>query len=334
MSHLELQWLVPLILLALVFDFMNGFHDSANSIATVVATRVLSPQFAVIWAACFNLLGPLLFEQHVAHTVGSGIIDIGIVTPRLVASALIGAIVWNIFTWYYGIPSSSSHALIGGLVGGGVYEGGLNAMVWKGILKTVAFIFLSPIIGMVLGSLTFLAIAWIFRRKTPYRVDSIFRKMQLVSSSLYSIGHGTNDAQKTMGIIFMLLVTGGVVAKGDPIPNWVILVCSGAIALGTAFGGWRIVKTMGIHITRLNPCGGFSAEVAGAVTLFGASTFGIPVSTTHTITGAIVGVGSANRYSAVRWRLARQIVWAWILTIPAAAAVAMLTELAVDLFRR
>ncbi len=320
---MELNWLIPLILVALFFDFLNGFHDSANSIATVVATRVLSPQFAVFWAAFFNLIGPLFFGEHVAKTIGKGIIDIHIVTPHLVLAALIGAITWNIFTWYYGLPSSSSHALIGGLIGAAICTHGFSSLVWKGISVVVLFIFLSPLVGFIFGGLIFVAVSWICRHKTPFRIDRMFRKLQLVSAALYSIGHGSNDAQKTMGIIYMLLVTAGLLPNGSSIPLWVILMCGFAIALGTAFGGWRIVKTMGSNITRLRPYGGFCAETAGAIALYGASLLGVPVSTTHTITGAITGVGTTVRDSAVRWRLATRIVWAWIFTIPASALIAL-----------
>ncbi len=323
---MELHWLIPLILVALFFDFLNGFHDAANSIATVVATRVLSPQFAVFWAAFFNLVGPFCFGTHVASTIGKGIIDVSIVTPHLVLAALSGAIVWNIVTWYYGLPSSSSHALIGGLVGAGLYDGGLAAMKMQGIGKVVLFIFVSPLVGFLLAGVIMVIVAWICRRRAPYKVDQGFRKLQLLSSALYSIGHGTNDAQKTMGIIFMLLVSGNFIAAGSAIPGWVIVLCSLAIAMGTAFGGWRIVRTMGSRITRLNPCGGFCAETAGAIALFGSSLMGVPVSTTHTITGAIVGVGTTVRYSAVRWRVATRVVWAWVITIPASAAIAMLSQ--------
>jgi inorganic phosphate transporter, PiT family len=328
---MDLHWLIPLILVALFFDFLNGFHDSANSIATVVATRVLSPQFAVLWAALFNLVGPLLFGEHVAKTIGKGIIDINIVTPELILSALLGAILWNLITWYLGLPSSSSHALIGGLMGAAYYEGGWNVMVWMGIGKVVLFIFIAPTIGFLFGSSIFVIATWICRKKTPYKVDHIFRKLQLLSSALYSLGHGTNDAQKTMGIIFMLLVSGGYLTKDADIPMWVLGICSIAIALGTALGGWRIVKTMGSRITRLTPYGGFCAETAGAFTLFGASIAGIPVSTTHTITGAITGVGTTVRHSAVRWRVATRIVWAWILTIPMSALVALASQAVIRL---
>ncbi|MCC7519959.1 MAG: inorganic phosphate transporter [Verrucomicrobiae bacterium] len=318
----NLHWLVPLILVALAFDFLNGFHDAANSIATVVGTRVLSPQFAVLWAAFFDMIGPLIFGTHVAKTIGKGIVDIHIVTPELVLAALVGAIFWNILTWYYGIPSSSSHALVGGLVGAGVSAHGTSSLVWWGLGKTVLFIFLSPLIGFVLGSLVFVVCAWICRRKTPHRVNTIFRKLQIVSAALYAIGHGTNDAQKTMGIIFMLLVSGGYLTATAPLPIWVILLCSVAMAAGTASGGWRIVHTMASKLTRLKPFGGFCAESSAAVALYGASLFGIPVSTTHTITGAITGVGNTQRSSSVRWSLASNIVWAWILTIPCSALVA------------
>ncbi|MBI4025084.1 MAG: inorganic phosphate transporter [Verrucomicrobia bacterium] len=325
---MDFHWLIPLILVALFFDFLNGFHDSANSIATIVATRVLTPQIAVLWAAFFNLLGPLFFGEHVAKTIGKGIVAIGVVNHHLVLAALLGAIVWNLITWYLGLPSSSSHALIGGLVGAAFYKANFSfsVLMWKGIGKVVLFIFLSPLIGFFLGGIIFVAVAWICRRKTPFKVDSAFRKLQLVSSALYSIGHGTNDAQKTMGIIFMLLVTGKYIGSDAAIPLWVMVMCSVAIALGTACGGWRIVRTMGSRITRLTPCGGFCAEAAGAAALFGTSLFGIPVSTTHTITGAIAGVGTTIRPSAVRWRIATRIVWAWVFTIPAAAVIAMAAQ--------
>lgn len=319
---MDLHWLIPLILVALLFDFLNGFHDAANSIATVVATRVLSPQFAVLWAAFFNLLGPFAFGTHVAKMIGKGMIDGSIVTPHLVLAALLGAIIWNLITWYYGLPSSSSHALIGGLVGAAIHAAGTSSLIWSGIWPTLVFIFVSPLVGFLLAGIIFVIVAWICRHRAPYKVDHAFRKLQLVSSALYSLGHGTNDAQKTMGIIFMLLVSGGFVQKGENIPGWVMVICSVAIALGTAFGGWRIVRTMGSRITRLNPCGGFCAETAGAFALFGASLLGVPVSTTHTITGAIVGVGTSNRYSAVRWRVATRVMWAWVITIPAAGGMA------------
>jgi len=314
-----------LVMVALAFDFMNGFHDAANSIATVVSTRVLKPYQAVIIAAFFNFLAVFIFHLSVAATVGKGIIDQGIVDHYVVLGALIGAISWNIITWYYGIPSSSSHALIGGLVGAGVAKAGTWALVPAGILKTVAFIFLSPLLGMLLGSLLFLAISWIFVRSTPSRVDRLFRRLQLFSSSLYSLGHGGNDAQKTIGIIWMLLIAGGYTGKDDSVPAWVVIACYVAIGLGTMFGGWRIVKTMGQRITKIRPVGGFCAELSGSITLFLATALGIPVSTTHTITGSIVGVGSTQTVSAVRWGLAGNIVWAWILTIPCSAFIAGLS---------
>lgn len=330
---MELHWLISLILVALFFDFLNGFHDSANSIATVVATRVLSPQFAVLWTALFNLLGPLLFGEHVAKTIGKGILDIGWVDNPLILSSLTGAILWNLITWYLGLPSSSSHALIGGLVGAGLWAGGTHALVWSGIGKAALFIVVSPLVGFLMGGALYVIVANLCRRQSPFRVEGTFRRLQLVSSALYSLGHGTNDAQKTMGILFMLLVSGGYVGQDDAIPMWVKIVCSVAIALGTAMGGWRIVKTMGVGITRLTPCGGFCAETAGAIALFGSSWMGIPVSTTHTITGAITGVGTSLRYSAVRWKVATRIVWAWVITIPAAALIAMGVQQCLTFFR-
>jgi PiT family inorganic phosphate transporter len=302
---------------------MNGFHDAANSIATVVSTRVLKPYQAVLLAAVFNVIALFIFHLSVATTVGKGIIDQGIVDHYVVLGALIGAIGWNIITWYYGIPSSSSHALIGGLVGAGVAKAGTSVLIPAGILKTVLFIFLSPLLGFLLGSLLFLAISWIFHRSTPSRVDRLFRRLQLVSSSLYSLGHGGNDAQKTIGIIWMLLVASGEVgANAASPPAWVVIACYVAIGLGTMFGGWRIVKTMGQRITKIRPVGGFCAEISGSATLFLATSLGIPVSTTHTITGSIVGVGATQSVSAVRWGLAGNIVWAWVLTIPCSAFMA------------
>jgi PiT family inorganic phosphate transporter len=314
--------LIALIAVALVFDFMNGFHDAANSIATVVSTRVLKPYQAVLMAALFNFVAVFVFHLSVATTVGKGIIDQGIVDHYLVFGALTGAITWNVITWWYGIPSSSSHALIGGLVGAAVAKGGTWALIPSGILKTVAFILISPIVGMLFGALLMLLTAWIFVRTTPSRVDRWFRRMQLVSASLYSLGHGGNDAQKTIGIIWMLLIASGSLGAQDPVPMWVVAACYVTIALGTAFGGWRIVKTMGQRITKLKPVGGFCAETGGAAMLFMATMFGIPVSTTHTITGAIVGVGMAQNVSAVRWGIAGNIVWAWVLTIPCSAFIA------------
>jgi PiT family inorganic phosphate transporter len=314
--------LIALIAVALVFDFMNGFHDAANSIATVVSTRVLKPYQAVLMAAFFNFVAVFVFQLSVATTVGKGIIDQGIVDHYLVFGALTGAIAWNVITWWYGIPSSSSHALIGGLVGAAVAKAGTWALIPAGILKTVTFIFISPVVGMLFGAILMLITAWIFVRTTPSRVDRWFRRMQLVSASLYSLGHGGNDAQKTIGIIWMLLIASGTLGAKDPIPMWVVVACYVAIALGTAFGGWRIVKTMGQRITKLKPVGGFCAETGGATMLFMATAFGIPVSTTHTITGAIVGVGTAQNVSAVRWGIAGNIVWAWVLTIPCSAFIA------------
>ena len=321
-SQISLGVVIALVLVALAFDFMNGFHDAANSIATVVSTRVLKPYQAVLMAAFFNFAAVFVFHLSVAATVGKGIIDQGIVDQYVVFGALSGAIAWNVITWYYGIPSSSSHALIGGLVGAAVAKAGTWALIAPGILKTVAFIFVSPFLGMTLGALMMLAVSWIFARSSPSRVDRWFRRMQLVSASAYSLGHGGNDAQKTVGIIWMLLIAAGHVGVKDPVPAWVVIACYVTIALGTAFGGWRIVKTMGQRITKLRPVGGFCAETGGALTLFGTGALGIPVSTTHTITGAIVGVGAAQNVSAVRWGIAGTIVWAWILTIPCSAFMA------------
>ena len=317
-------WLVILLVgLALAFDFMNGFHDAANSIATVVSTGVLKPAHAVLFAAFFNLIAIGVFHLSVAATVGKGIVEPGIVDVHVVFGALIGAITWNLVTWYYGIPSSSSHALIGGIVGSVMAKAGSSALLGAGILKTVAFIFVSPLLGFLLGALMMVAVAWVFRLSTPSRVDRWFRRLQLVSAGAYSLGHGGNDAQKTIGIIWMLLIATGHAAAGEAAPPaWTIVSCYTAIALGTMFGGWRIVKTMGQKITKLKPVGGFCAETGGALTLFLATALGIPVSTTHTITGAIVGVGAAQRASAVRWGVAGNIVWAWIFTIPASAFVA------------
>lgn len=317
-------WLVILLVaLALAFDFMNGFHDAANSIATVVSTGVLKPAQAVLFAAFFNLLAIGVFHLSVAATVGKGIVEPGVVDVHVVFGALVGAITWNLVTWYYGIPSSSSHALIGGIVGAVMAKAGSSALLAPGILKTVAFIFVSPVLGFFLGALMMVAVAWVFRQSTPSRVDRWFRRLQLVSAGAYSLGHGGNDAQKTIGIIWMLLIATGHAAAGEAAPpTWTIVSCYTAIALGTMFGGWRIVKTMGQKITKLKPVGGFCAETGGALTLFLATWLGIPVSTTHTITGAIVGVGAAQRMSAVRWGVAGNIVWAWIFTIPASAFVA------------
>jgi len=317
-------WVViVLVFLALAFDFMNGFHDAANSIATVVSTGVLRPAQAVVFAAVFNFIAIFVFHLSVAATVGKGIVMPGVVDTHVVFGALTGAITWNIITWYYGIPSSSSHALIGGIVGAVLAKAGASALIATGILRTVSFIFVSPLLGFLLGSLMMLIVAWTFRRVTPSRVDKWFRRLQLVSAGAYSLGHGGNDAQKTIGIIWMLLIATGYASTSDAAPpNWTIISCYVAIALGTMFGGWRIVKTMGQRITKLKPVGGFCAETGGAITLFLATAMGIPVSTTHTITGAIVGVGSTQRASAVRWGVAGNIIWAWVLTIPASAFVA------------
>jgi PiT family inorganic phosphate transporter len=320
--QISIYVLAFLIALALLFDFMNGFHDAANAIATVVSTGVLKPQHAVAMAAFFNVVAIFFFQLKVAATVGKGTIEPMMVDHYVVFGALVGAIFWNILTWYYGIPSSSSHALIGGLVGAAVAKAGTGALISGGLIKTIAFIVLSPLLGFVFGSIMMVLVSWIFVRSTPRRVDKWFRRMQLVSASMYSLGHGGNDAQKTMGIIWMLLIAAGVSKANDPLPWWVILSCYTAIGLGTLFGGWRIVKTMGQKITKLRPVGGFCAETGGAITLFLATSLGIPVSTTHTITGAIVGVGSSRKTSAVRWGVAGNIVWAWIFTIPASAFVA------------
>ena len=317
--------LVGLIGVALLFDFLNGLHDAANSIATIVSTRVLRPHYAVAWAAFFNFIAFLFFGLHVAETLGTGIIDADIVTPGVVFAALVGAIVWNVLTWIVGIPSSSSHALIGGLVGAGVAKAGGGAIVWTGLGKTTAAIFLSPAVGFLLALMLVLAVSWIFVRKTPFAVDRTFRVMQFISASFYSLGHGGNDAQKTMGIIAVLLYSQGMLGDTFHVPLWVVLSCQGALAFGTLFGGWRIVHTMGSKITRLNPMQGFCAETGGAITLFAATWLGIPVSTTHTITGAIIGVGAARRVSAVRWGVAKSIVVAWFVTLPATAAIAALT---------
>ncbi len=317
-------WVVVLlVVLAVSFDFMNGFHDAANSIATVVSTGVLKPQRAVLFAAFFNVLAIAVFHLNVAATIGKGIVQPGVVDHHVVFGALIGAIAWNLVTWFYGIPSSSSHALIGGIVGAVIAKAGAGKLIGAGVGKTVAFIFISPLLGFLLGGLMMVLVAWVCRRASPLRVDRWFRRLQLVSAGAYSLGHGGNDAQKTIGIIWMLLIAAGYVGAADKMPPaWVIWVCYLAIGLGTMFGGWRIVKTMGQRITKLRPVGGFCAETGGAITLFLATALGVPVSTTHTITGAIVGVGAVRNASAVRWGVAGNIVWAWIFTIPATAFVA------------
>ncbi|MFA6032425.1 MAG: inorganic phosphate transporter [Myxococcota bacterium] len=316
-----------MILVALVFDFINGFHDAANSIATVVSTRVLSPKYAVLWAAFFNFIAAFFFETKVASTIGKGVVDPAIITLAVVTSALIGAIVWDLITWYLGLPTSSSHALIGGLIGGAVVHAGWNVVNVSGVLKIALFIVLSPLVGLALGFVYMVGVLWIVRHKSPTKVDGIFRKLQLASAGAYSLAHGLNDAQKTMGIIMLILVSTGYMAREDlakHAPMWIILSCHFAIAMGTMFGGWRIVKTMGSRLTKLQPIGGFAAETAGATTIIGASLMGVPVSTTHTITGAIIGVGTTRRLSAVRWGVAGSIIWAWVLTIPAAAIIAAL----------
>ncbi|MGV3626260.1 MAG: inorganic phosphate transporter [Betaproteobacteria bacterium] len=319
---ISLGVVVLLVIVALAFDFMNGFHDAANSIATVVSTRVLKPYQAVMWAAFFNFAALFVFQLKVATTVGQGIIDASVIDHHIVFGALVGAIAWNVITWYYGLPSSSSHALIGGLIGAAVAKSGFWALQSAGIYKILLFIVISPTLGFLLAGLLMVAVSWICRRSTPARVDRWFRRLQLMSAAAYSLGHGGNDAQKTMGIIVMLLIAAGLTGPKDPIPMWVVISCYVTISLGTMFGGWRIVKTMGQKITKLKPVGGFCAETGGAMTLFLATGLGIPVSTTHTITGSIVGVGSAQSASAVRWGVAGNIVLAWILTIPCAATMA------------
>jgi inorganic phosphate transporter, PiT family len=320
--NFSFEVLVFLIVVALLFDFMNGFHDAANSIATVVSTGVLKPHQAVLMAATFNFIALFVFHLKVATTVGKGIVDANIIDHYVVFGALSGAIAWNIITWYYGIPSSSSHALIGGLVGAAIVKVGASSLVSSGLIKVVAFIVISPLVGFLLSSLLLVIAANLVRRVTPYRVDKWSRRLQLVSASMYSLGHGGNDAQKTAGIIWMLLIAYGVTGAREAIPNWVVIACYVTIALGTMFGGWRIVKTMGQRITKLKPFQGCCAETGGALTLFMATGLGIPVSTTHTITGSIVGVGSVRGYKAVRWGVAGSIVWAWLLTIPCSAFMA------------
>ena len=319
---ISFEIVVFLVLVGLAFDFMNGFHDAANSIATVVSTRVLKPHWAVIWAAFFNFVALAVFGLAVAATIGKGIVDPKIVDHYVVFGALVGAIAWDAITWYYGIPSSSSHALIGGVAGAAVAKGGVGTLVASGFIKIGLAIVLSPLLGLLLGALLMIGVSWLFRRATPRRVDRWFRRLQLISAALYSLGHGGNDAQKTMGIIWMLLIAAGLSAPQDSLPFWVVILCYGVIALGTLFGGWRIVKTMGQRITPLKPVGGCCAETSGAVMLFVATGFGVPVSTTHTITGSIIGVGSVRKLSAVRWGVAGNIVVAWILTIPCSGLIA------------
>ncbi len=328
-----LIWIGFLVALALFFDFLNGFHDAANSIATIVATRVLSPKYAVMWAAFFNFIAFLFFGLHVANTLGTGIVTLGQVDAHVIFGALVGACAWNIITWYYGIPSSSSHALVGGLIGSALVKSGPSALVMSGILKTVAFIFISPVVGLLLGLGIGVAVYRLFAKSTPAKVDHIFRKGQLISAAAYSLGHGGNDAQKTMGIIAGLLFSAGYLGPEFHIPLWVVLSCQAAIAIGTMSGGWRIVKTMGDKLSKLKPVDGFCAEFGASIMLFGASAAGVPISTTHTITGSIVGVGALKGAKAVKWGVAGNIVWAWIITIPAAAAIsALFYKLAVVLF--
>jgi len=331
-----LYLVIGIIVLALIFDYINGFHDAANSIATVVATKVLHPRWAVAWAAFWNFVA-VGFEHHVANTIGKGIIS----PPRsglsdlvfVIMAGLAGAILWDLLTWIYGLPISSSHALIGGFVGAALTKWRTtDVLVWSGLYKTVAFIVLSPVIGVILGFAAMTVIMWICRHRSPGKIDTWFRRLQLLSAAAYSLGHGMNDAQKTMGIIWILLIAGGLLAPTADLPRWVVVICCAAIALGTLTGGWRIVRTMGLRITKLRPVGGFAAETAGAFTLIGLSMHGVPVSTTHTITGAIVGVGATNRLSAVRWGVAGRIVWAWVLTIPMSALIAGLTYRFLDVF--
>jgi len=317
-----LPLIIFLILLALFFDFLNGFHDSANSIATIVSTRVLSPRHAVIWAAFFNFAAFLIFKTHVASTISKGIVSLGTLDSAVIFATLVGACLWDLITWFFGLPTSSSHALMGGLIGAALLKTGAESLIWPGILKTVAFIFIAPLLGMALGLMNGVAVHWLFRRAVPSKVDQFFRKGQLISAAFYSLGHGGNDAQKTMGIITGLMVSAGYMAKDfKEIPIWIVLACHSAIALGTMFGGWRIVKTMGQKVAKLRPVDGFCAEFGAATSLFISSAMGVPVSTTHTITGAIMGVGSLKRLSAVRWGVAGQIVWAWVLTIPCSALI-------------
>jgi len=331
-AAIGLPLLIALVAIALAFDFLNGMNDAANSIATIVSTRVLKPQYAVMWAAFFNFIAFLFFGLHVAQTVGTGIIDASVVDPRVIFAALSGAIGWQLITWLGGIPSSSSHALIGGLVGAGIAKAGVHAVVWGGVGKTSAAIVLSPLIGFSLALVLMLTVSWLFVRTTPFSVDRKFRMMQFVSASLFSLGHGGNDAQKTMGIIAVLIYSQGYMGTTFHVPFWVVLTCQAAMGIGTLAGGWRIVKTMGTKITRLAPVQGFCAETGGAITLFMATELGVPVSTTHTITSAIMGVGAARKVSAVRWNVANGIIMAWIITIPASSLIAALAYACVGLF--
>jgi inorganic phosphate transporter, PiT family len=329
---LALPLLIGLVAVALVFDFLNGLHDAANSIATIVSTRVLRPQYAVAWAAFFNFIAFLFFGLHVAETLGVGIISANAVDPHVIFGALVGAIIWNLVTWWAGIPSSSSHALVGGLLGAGMAKAGFSAVVWGGVIKTGAAIVLSPFSGFVLALVLMLMVSWLFVRSTPYAVDHFFRYAQFVSASFYSLGHGGNDAQKTMGIIAVLLYSQGMLGPTFYVPFWVVITCQAALGLGTLIGGWRIVKTMGSKITRLTPVQGFCAETGGAITLFAATWMGIPVSTTHTITGSIIGVGAARKMSDVRWNVASNIVFAWVITMPASGIMAAVTYWVAGLF--
>jgi PiT family inorganic phosphate transporter len=326
-----LTLVVIIIFIALVFDFLNGFHDSANSIATVVSTRVLTPRKAVMWAAFFNLVAAFLFDVHVAKTLGKGLVDLNAVNEYVIMSGLLGAIVWNIITWYFGLPTSSSHALMGGYAGAAIAKAGIGSILFGGWTKTIIFIFLAPLMGLVMGFVLMVLVMWLFKDRSSAKVNGMFRKLQLCSAALYSLGHGTNDAQKTMGVITGLLVTAGVLSTFE-VPYWVILMSHFAIALGTLFGGWRIVKTMGQKITKLKPSGGFCAETAGGITLLITAWAGIPVSTTHTITGAIMGVGATKRLSGVRWGIAGNIIIAWMLTIPASALVGAICYFLTSLF--
>ncbi|MGA2331227.1 MAG: inorganic phosphate transporter [Syntrophales bacterium] len=328
----SLGFVIFLILVALVFDFLNGFHDSANAISTVVSTRVLSPKYAVLWAAFFEFAAVFFIGVHVANTIGTGIINPAIVNDSIVLAALGGAITWNIITWYFGLPSSSSHALIGGLIGAGIMEGGMKVLVWNGIIKTAIFIILSPAIGMVLG-LSMMILVLNLSRSSLQKTNRLYRRLQLLSSAIYCMGHGSNDAQKTMGVIAMILFSHGMLGPTFFVPTWVVIACYLVISLGIMSGGWRIVKTMGTKITKLQPAGGFCVEMAAAISIIGASLAGIPVSTTHTVTGAIVGVGSTKRLTAVRWGVAGNIVWAWILTIPMAALISAAIHVAVHIIR-
>jgi len=325
-----------IVLIALAFDFINGFHDAANSIATVVSTRVLTPKAAVAMAAAFNFIAFLVFPLHVADTIGKGIVDPSVVDMPVITSALLGAIIWNLLTWWWGLPSSSSHALVGGLIGSGVSKGGTAVLGSAKIMQTAVFIVVSPLVGMIVSGLMTILLAWLLRKRTPGKVDMWFRRLQLLSASAFSVSHGGNDAQKTMGIITVLLYSQGYLGetfpKGNDIPFWIVLACHTAMGLGTLSGGWRIVKTMGMRLTKLKPFGGFCAETGGSAAIFLATALGIPVSTTHTITGAIVGVGAVNRPGSVRWGIAARIIWAWVFTIPASAAFAVATYFILKLF--